>query len=59
MKIEMFWKTKKFYKNEISRLKRENDGLRKAVIRLMEENSNLKAEKGTLNEKTHFSMEIK
>lgn len=55
----MFGKTKKFYKNEISRLKKENEGLRKAVIRLMEENSKLKAEKGTLNEKLDFSMEIK
>jgi regulator of replication initiation timing len=55
----MFGKNKKEYETEIERIKKENDGLRKAVIRLMEENANLKAEKGTLNEKLYFSMEMK
>ena len=53
--IMIILNTKK-HKEELERLKKENDGLRKAVIRLMEENANLKAGKGTLKEKIYFKM---
>ena len=41
----------------MKQLEKENEELKRINILLMEENSNLKAEKGTLNEKLHFSTE--